>query len=102
MTVDEAFRLIENLDYAEGLRRRLAPSYSLLQINRDGDIVSVERFKEPTTEAQQLALLKRHPGTIQINGRPGMYASVDDLREHVRGSMWLFSKMKRATPAATD
>ena len=94
MTVEEAFRLIENLDYAEGLKRSLAPSYSLLQINRDGDIVSVERFKEPSTEAEQIAALNRHPGTIQINGRPGMYASVEELREQIQKSMWLFAKMK--------
>ena len=54
MTVDEAFQLIENLDHPEGLKRKLAPGYSLLQINRDGDIVSVERFKETPTEAEQL------------------------------------------------
>ena len=102
MTAEEAFRLIENLDYAEGLRRRLAPSYSLLQINREGNVVSVERFKEPSTEAEQIAALNRHPGTIQINGRPGMYASVDDLREQVRGSMWLFSKMKHAPTDARE
>ena len=97
MTVEEAFRLIENLDYEEGLRRRLAPSYSLLQINRDGEVVSVERFKESTTEVEQLALLKRHPRTIQLNGSPGMYASADELREHIQNSMWLFEKMKPNT-----
>ena len=94
MTVDEAFQLIENLDHPEGLRRKLAPDYSLLQINRDGDIASVERFKEPPTEAEQLAALNKHPGCVQINGSPGMYDSVEELRDHVSKSMWIFDKMK--------
>jgi hypothetical protein len=101
MTIDEAFRLIENLDYAEGLRRRLAPSYSILQINREGNVVSVERFKDPSTEAEQIAALNRFPGTIQINGRPGMYASADELRQRIQKSMWLFAKMKPGTADAT-
>ena len=99
MTVEDAFHLIENLDYAEGLKRKIAPSYSLLQINRQGEVVSVERFKEPSTEQQQIDALNRHPRTIQINGRPGMYGSVDELRERIQKSMWLFAKMK---PGAND
>ena len=95
MTVDEAFQLIENLDHPEGLKRKLAPGYSLLQITRDGDVVSVERFKELPTEAEQLAALNKHPGCVQINGSPGMYASVEELREHIRGSMWLFDRMAK-------
>jgi hypothetical protein len=102
MTVEEAFQLIENLDYAEGLRRKLAPSHSLLQINRDGDIVSVERFREPSTEAEQIAALNKYPGTIQINARPGMYESADELRERIQKSMWLFSKMKAGATESTD
>ena len=57
-------------------------------------MVSVERFEKPSTEAEQIAALKKHRGTIQLNGRPGMYASVDELREHIQGNMDLFSVMK--------
>lgn len=94
MTIDEAFRLIENLDHPEGLKRKFAPKYSLVQVNRDGDVVSVERFKELPTEAEQLAVLRRNRGCIQINGSPGMYASADAPRERISRSMWLFDKMK--------
>lgn len=40
MTIEEAFELIENRDYPEGLRRRLAPGYSLFHVNRYGEVVT--------------------------------------------------------------
>ena len=94
MTDDEAFRLMENLDFPEGLKRKFAPKYSLLQINRDGEIVSVERFREVPREAEQLAALDKHPGCIQINGNPGLYPSVKALRQRVDRSMHLFDRLK--------
>jgi hypothetical protein len=51
MSIDEAFKLIENLDFPEGLKRKFAPGYSLIQITRNGEIVCVERFKEHAEEA---------------------------------------------------
>ena len=97
MTIDEAFRLVENLDYPEGLKRKFAPGYSILQFDRTGEIVVVERYKSLPTEADRIELLKRFPRTVQISGMPGLYSSSEELTQHVRDSMWLFAKMKPAT-----
>jgi hypothetical protein len=97
MTIEEAFRLVENLDYPEGLKRKFAPGYSLLQIDKDGEIVVVERYKSRPTEADQIELLNRFPLTVQINGKPGLYSSSEELKQHVIDSMWLFDKMKPAS-----
>ena len=94
MSIEEAFNLIENLDYPEGLKRKFAPRYSLIQLARSGEIVCVERYKSCPDEAVQIELLNRYPGTIQLNGRPGMYESAAELRERVKQRMWLFEKMK--------
>lgn len=96
MTVYEAFQLIENLDYPEGLRRKLAPAYSLFQISRNGEVVGVQGFKELPTEADRLAGLKNNRGCIQLHGSPGMYASVEELKQHIEDSKWLFDKMNPA------
>ena len=97
MSIAEAFILIENLDYPDGLKRRLAPGFSLLQIARSGEIVSVERYKVLPTEADQIEMLNRHPGTVQINGKPGLYVSSEELQQHVVDSLWLFEHMKEKT-----
>ena len=94
MRIEEAFRLVENLDYPDGLKRKFAPGFSLLQIARSGEIACVERYKARPTEANQIEMLNRHPGTVQINGRPGMYESSQELQQHVIDSMWLFDHMK--------
>lgn len=94
MTVEEAFRIVENLDHPEGLRRKLAPAYSLLQVNRDGEVVSVERFKALPTDSQKLAAPQKHRGCIQLNGNPGLYESVDDLRKEIDETMWLFDRLE--------
>ncbi len=97
MTIEEAYNLVENLDYPEGLKRKFAPGFSLLQIDSLGKIVVVERFKSRPTETDQIELLNRFPRTVQINGKPGMYSTSDELKQHVSDSMWLFDKMKPAT-----
>ena len=94
MTTNEAFTLMNNLDLVEGTKRRLGPSHSLIQINRNGHITSVERFDHPPTEEEQVAALKRQPGCIQINGKPGLYESLDEFESRIQGSMQLFDGMK--------
>ncbi len=94
MTIEEAYNLIENLDYPEGLKRKFAPRFSLVQIDKLGEIACVQRYKSRPTEADQLALLKQFPKTVQINGEPGLYSSVDALKQNVKDSMWLFEKFK--------
>ena len=94
MTIEEAFELIENRDYPEGLRRRLAPGYSLFHVNRYGEVVNVIRFKRLPTEEDQFAAIKENRGCVQFSGNPGMYASAAELRTAIEQTMWLFEKMK--------
>jgi len=95
MTIEDAFNAINNLDVPDGMRRKFAPQHSLIQVNRHGSVVSVERFKVTPTEPQQFAALERHPGCIQLIGVPEMYASVIELQQRIEKSMWLFDVMKR-------
>jgi hypothetical protein len=96
MTIEEAYDLIENRDYPDGLKRKFAPSFSLVHINRNKEITSVLRFKTVPTEQQQLEAIHENRGCIQLSASPGMYSSVSELRERIEGSMWLFDKMKSA------
>jgi len=97
ISIEEAYQLVENLDYEKGLKRKFAPQYSLIQINRDGTVASVRRFKSVPTEDKQKASLRENPDTFQINGSPGMYESLEEFRERIEEDMWLFSKMKKPT-----
>jgi len=90
MTSEEAFQLIENLDYPEGLKRRFAPGHSLININRNGEVVNLSRFKNLPTEEEQRALLQRFPDCMQIFGSSGMYATVDEFHERIHRSLHLF------------
>jgi hypothetical protein len=97
MTIEEAYELIENRDYAEGLKRKFAPGFSLIHVNRDRQVLSVLRFKKLPTEQEQLDAIVENRGCIQLSANPGMYSSASELRERIEGSMWLFDKMKPAT-----
>ena len=95
MTIDEAFHLTNNLDLPEGLKRKFGPGYSLILIDRSGDVVRVERFKKPPTEEEQLATLRLQSGCIAIDASPGMDASSAALKHRIATSMFLFDHMKR-------
>lgn len=93
MDICDAFCLINNLDYEKGLKRKFGPKYSLMQLDKRGDIVAVYRFKNSPTEKQQLDALKSHSGTIQIPAMVGMFNTMEELEIRVEKSMSLFSKM---------
>ena len=95
MDITEVFHLINNLDYEEGLKRKLGPKYSLMQLDRSSEIVSVYRFKEPPSEEQQVEALKKHRGTIQLPAMVGMYDTTETLRQCIAKSMPLFSSLKK-------
>ncbi len=94
MNVKEALIIINNLDVS-GLRRKLRPKYALIQINRKGEIEGIYQYKEPPSEAQQLAALKKHPRTIQIPAREDTYTNEQELQDAIQKRMWLFEKMKK-------
>lgn len=94
MNLSEVFRLINNLDYEEGLKRKFGPKYSLMQLDRNGEIVAVYRFKELPSEEQKVEMLKKYRGTIQLPAMVGMYETAESLRQRIAKSMSLFSSLK--------
>lgn len=94
MELSEAIKLINNLDYDEGLKRKFSPQYSLIQLNRTGKIEAIYRFKNPPTDIQQVEALKKHRGTIQIPAMLGMYETVSLLEARIAKSLPLFSSLK--------
>ena len=66
MTIDDAFEIVNNLDIAEGLKRKFGPSHSLLLIDRTGKVVRIERFKQSPSEEQQL-------DTLNLADRHGLW-----------------------------
>ena len=96
MTINEAHRLVNNLDYEDGLRRTLSPRHSLIQVNRNGEVEAVYRFKHTPTEQQQYSeALSNHPKTIQIPARVGTYETIESLEAAIEKRMWLFEEKKR-------
>ena len=99
MTVDEAFSIINNLDVPDGLKRKFAPGYSLLLLDRSGEIVKIERFKEPPSESEQQEILNWRDGCIAIDGSPGMDESPQALQKRITDRMWIFEKLMRKPQA---
>ena len=95
MTIIEAHRLINNLDYQDGLKRDLSPKNSLVHINRDGEIEAVYRFKKTPTEVEYSGALSKHPKTIQISAVVGAYPTLESLEAAIDKRMWLFETMKK-------
>lgn len=94
MNLKEAIILINNLDVS-GLQRKFRPKYSLIQINRKGEIEGIYKYKENPSEEQQLEVLKKHPGTVQIPAREDTYKNEQELKDAIKKTMWLFDKMKK-------
>lgn len=96
MTIEEAHRLVANLDYKEG-HRKFAPKHALVQFNRTGEVVGVSRFKCTPDEVQQYEALAEHPGCLQIFSEPHWFSSPKDLQSRINEDLWLFSKMKQSS-----
>lgn len=94
MTVKEAMIIINNPDVS-GVRRKLRPKHALIQIDRNGEIEGIYQYKKLPSEAQQLAALKKHPGTIQIPASEDTYQDERELQHAIQKTMWLFEHMKQ-------
>lgn len=94
MKISEAHKLINNLDYEEGLKRKFSPQYSLIQVNYDGGIVAIYRYKERPSEDVYSRVLKDHPGTVQIPARVGLYPTENSLKEAINKRRSILNKMK--------
>ena len=87
MTLEEAFKLANNLDVREALRK-FSPQWSTVAVSKTGEIVDVIRHKDqPTLELNREHLLK-YPDTVQITAWPGRFGTVDDLKRTVQECIW--------------
>jgi hypothetical protein len=94
MIIEEAFKLVKNLDYREA-HRRFAPQHGLLQFNKEGEVVSVYRYKTTPDEPEQHEALSKHSGCLQISTTPDSFETAEDLRARIDKHMWLFARMKK-------
>lgn len=94
MMIEEAYRLVANLDYKES-HRNFAPKHALVQFNRSGEVVGVSRFKSTPDEMQQYEALAKHPGCLQIFSEPHWFSSPEELQSRINEDLGLFSKMKQ-------
>jgi hypothetical protein len=94
MKLEEAYRLVSNLDFRKNLRR-FAPKHSLILFDHRGEVVAVYRYKNVPDGMQQSSALKKHPGCLQIFGMPDWYASPQELQERIRSDLWIFAHMGR-------
>jgi len=94
MNLKEAIIIINNFDVS-GLKRKFRPKHSLIQINREGEIEGIYKYKENPSEEQQLNTLKKHPKTLQIPAVEDLYKNEEELKNAINKRMWLFDKMKK-------
>lgn len=93
MNLDEALVLVNNLDLSEA-KRRFGPPYSLVHVNRFGEVEGIYRYKEHPTEEQKVAAIKQHRGCVQIPARPGLFSTTTDLRRRIERNADLFCILK--------
>lgn len=83
MTVDDAFRRINNLDVREALRK-YSPQWATVVIDRSGNILDVIPHKEAPTLALNKQHMDRYPDSIQFTACPGQYSSSDALAARIK------------------
>jgi hypothetical protein len=89
MTLKETFRLINNLDVREPLRK-YAPQWSIVFVDSSGGIVDVIRFKEWPKPAGTLPpQMREHPGTVKFLAQPNLYKTISELKKAVDDSVWV-------------
>ena len=86
MTKDEAFRLINNLDWEEKTRR-FAPQWSLVTYSRKGVIEDITRLKERPQITDQTELMKRFPKSLQFTSYQGQLQTAKQLEQKIRDSI---------------
>lgn len=86
MNEEEAFRLVNNLDW-EDKKRRFAPKWSLVTYSRNGIIEDVQRFKETPQTKEQSEIMKRFPQSLQFTAWPGRFSTPKHIRQEISESI---------------
>ena len=90
MTLDEVFKLINNLDMREPLRR-YGPKWATVFVGRSGEILGVHRHKEllGKSDTRKDAALYP-PGTVYFIAVPGAYTTHGQLARAVKDAVWVY------------
>ena len=83
MHLKELFRIIHNLDVREPLRRYY-PQNAIVAVNKDGEIVAVEKFKDQPTSDEEENFFSKYKGTAIFYADPEIYPTIDELRDKIR------------------
>ena len=83
MDLKELFRIIHNLDVREPLRRYY-PQNAIVAVNKDGDIVAVEKFKGEITSDEEENFFSKYRGTAIFYADPEIYPTIDELRDKIK------------------
>jgi len=83
MTLDEVFKLVNNLDVRKPLRK-FSPQWSTIAVAKSGEIIDVIKHKDrPTLQLNHEHLLK-HPHSVQITAWPGRFETIEDIKKAVK------------------
>ena len=83
MELKELFRIIHNLDVREPLRRYY-PQNAIVAVNKYGEIVAVEKFKDQPTSDEEEKFFSKYKGTAIFYADPEIYPTIDELRDKIK------------------
>ena len=94
MKIQDAYISINNLDMKESVRR-FGPTWSYVFVNKQLEVVSVDKYKNDLSDIEEKKLADKYRGCVLIIARPGDYTSLDDLEERVRSCKDTFEYIRK-------
>ena len=86
LTLEDAYMLINNLDYTES-KRKFAPKWSTVAVDKNGHVIDIIRYKEQPNDILNKMHMDKHPDTVQFTAWPGRFTEIADLQEAIRECM---------------
>ena len=83
MDLKELFRILHNLDVRKPLRRYY-PQNAIVAVNKDGEIVAVEKFKDDLTSNEEEKFFSKNKGTAIFYADPEIYPTIDELLDKIK------------------
>lgn len=83
MTIEDAFRRINNLDVREQLRK-YSPQWATVVVDRSGTILDVIPHKEAPTLDLNRQHMEKYPDSIQFTTWQGQFSAPDALAAKIR------------------
>ena len=80
--LDAVLSLINNLDLRD-ISRKFGPTWAIVVVNKCLRVEGVERYKTRPSVSEVNALISKYGECVYFYTQPGMYDSVEKLREKV-------------------